>query len=290
MTATRDIYRRLSRFAPPILGILAIAFSVASMAPGGWSGERIAHDWWALASIGAITLGVIALVCASYNYWQRIPRRSRRAQAITVALGVMIPLGVVGVFARVVTDPDAELGSLPAWISAGGALFTAGGVLLALRSYRSTQRADLEDQANQVRLLRPAVLPGGKKGGELRWTTEFVNKSDATLYSITIHGFRASVSDGKPAVPMRPIDELFLDDDHRRRDPVTLAGTPSHPELAASERFRTLWEADDSADTSAPPGHFTVIWYSVTDANGRSWNVADNYAPTKVPRPDRPLL
>lgn len=290
MTAICGIYRKLSRFVPPVLGILAIAISAVSMTRAGWSVERVAHDWWALASIGGITLGVVAVLCAFYNYGRGIPRGSRRALTIAVALGVMAPLVVVGAFARIVTDDDADLGSLPAWISAGGALFTAGGVLLALRSYRSTQRADLEDQANQVRLLRPAVLPTVYQGGKLRWTTEFVNKSDGPLYSITIFGFRASPKHGKPPVPMRPIEEVFLEDDPRRRNPLILSGTPSHPELAAGEGFRTFWEPDDSADTSSAPRHFNVIWFSVTDANGRTWNVADNYAPTKVPRPDRPLL
>lgn len=290
MTAKRGTHRTLSRFTPPVLGLLAIAISVVSMTRAGWSVERVAHDWWALASIGGMTLGVVALLCAFYNYGRGIPRGSRRALAIAVTFGVTVPLVVVGVIARAVTHDDADLGSLPAWISAGGALFTAGGVLLALHSYRSTQRADLEDQANQVRLLRLAVLPTVYQGGKLRWTTEFANKSDGPLYSITIHGFRASPKDGKPAVPMRAIEKVFLEDDPRGRDPLILSGMSSHPELAAGEKFRTLWQADERADTSSAPRHFTVIWFSVTDANGRTWNVADNYAPTKVPRPDRPLL
>ncbi|MBY4039156.1 hypothetical protein HQO38_18830 [Rhodococcus fascians] len=125
-----------------------------------------------------------------------------------MALGGTVPLVVVGAFARVVAGSNVSLGSLPAWISAGGALFTAGGELLALHSYRSAHRADLKEQANQVRLLRPAVLPCGKKGDKLRWTTEFVNKSDGLLYSTTVHGVGASATVGTPAAPMRPIDEI----------------------------------------------------------------------------------
>jgi hypothetical protein len=290
MTAICDIYRKLSRFVPPVLGLLAIAISVVSMTRAGWSVERVAHDWWALASIGGITLGVVALLCAFYNYGRGIQRGSRRALVIAVALGVMVPLVVVGVFARVVIDDDADLGSLPAWISAGGALFTAGGVLLALHSYRSTQRADLEDQANQVRLLRVTVVPGGTDDGKQQWATEFVNKSDKPLYSLKIHGFKAQVIEGDPAVLMRPIEKIYPDDDPHGRNPMSFPGTAWHPELAAEQRVRTLWTEDENADKAATPGHFTVIWYSVTDANGRSWNVADNYAPIKVSRPDRPLL
>ncbi|MBX5333436.1 hypothetical protein HQO90_20800 [Rhodococcus fascians] len=290
MTAKRDMDRKLSRWAPPVLGILAIALSVASMACDRWSVERVANDWWALASIGGITLGVIAIARACYNYWREIPRGSRRDVSIAVALGVMVPVVVVGVFARVVSQPNVDLGSLPAWISAGGALFTAGGVLLALHSYRSSQRADLEDQASQVRLLGMAALPGGQKDGKQHWTTEFVNNSDGPLYSLRIHGFRAQVIDGAPTVLMRPIEKIHLDDDPRRRNPMTFPGTAWHPKLSAGEQVRTLWEADANADTPVAPGHYTAIWYSVTDANGRSWNVADNYAPTKIPRPSRPFL
>ncbi|WP_167329431.1 hypothetical protein [Rhodococcoides fascians] len=44
------------------------------------------------------------------------------------------------------------------------------------------------------------------------------------------------------------------------------------------------------ANATAPPRRYTTIWYSVLDQNGRSWNVADNYEPKKISRPDRPIL
>ncbi|MDV6211873.1 hypothetical protein R3Q08_26785 [Rhodococcus erythropolis] len=190
--------------------------------------------------------------------------------------------------ALISTHADVDLGSLPAWVSAGGALFTAGGVLVALQSYRSTRRADLEDQANQVRLLRVLWHRSGIEKGKQRWQTEFQNRSDKPLYNIVIHGFRASVEENATSVLMRPISIKYLDDDPRRRHPVKMADTKYRPELATGESWRTVWEADD-ADTSAPSHHYTAIWYSVLDANGRYWNIADNYEPTKIPRSERPL-
>lgn len=190
--------------------------------------------------------------------------------------------------ALITTHADVDLGSLPAWVSAGGALFTAGGVLVALQSYRSTLRADLEDQANQVRLLRVSWLPSDTEHGKQQWRTEFKNRSDKPLYNIKSHGFRAAVEENATSVLMRPITTIFLGDDDRRGHPLKVSDTAYCPELATGEGWRTLWEADDT-DTTGPSHHYTAIWYSVLDANGRSWNIADNYEPTKIPRNRRPL-
>ncbi|NIL91315.1 hypothetical protein RhoFasSB10_03658 [Rhodococcus fascians] len=290
MTANPSTTRKLSRAAYLILGVLAIACSVVSFNLSGWTATRVSEDWWAVASTCGITLGTTAVLCAAYNYWCEVPRNSRRSFAISGIGSVLALLVVVGVTARVVIDPRVDLGSLPAWISAGGALFTAGGVILALHSYRSTRQADLEDQANQVRLLQVAALPAGTENGKQRWRTEFVNKSDGPLYQIKVHGFRASAVKSKPAVPMRAIDLIYSEDDPRRHHPIKVSGLAFYAELPVGGRVRTLWEADEMANATAPPRRYTTIWYSVLDQNGRSWNVADNYEPKKISRPDRPIL
>lgn len=68
------------------------------------------------------------------GFWIRevgrgVPPGRRQAFAIAVTFGGTVTLIVVCASARVVTHTGVDLGSLPAWISAGGALFTAGGVL-----------------------------------------------------------------------------------------------------------------------------------------------------------------
>ncbi|WP_152439992.1 hypothetical protein [Rhodococcus qingshengii] len=256
--------------------------STASLVRTGWTVERATHDWWTLTTVGGMILGCIALGCSILCFRREHPRKTDLSSLLAAVLGVTVTLALIS------THADVDLGSLPAWVSAGGALFTAGGVLVALQSYRSTLRADLEDQANQVRLLRVSSLPSGIEEGKQRWQTEFNNRSDKPLYNIRIHGFRASVEENATSVLMRPITTIFLGDDDGRGHPLKVSNTAFRPELAASEGWRTLWEADDT-DTSTASHHYTAIWYSVLDANGRYWNVADNYEPTKMPRSERPL-
>lgn len=282
MKAERYTAREVRRAVCVVSGVLAVLCSTASLVRTGWTVEGATDDWWTVLALAGMILGCIALGCSIIRFRREHPRKTDLSSFLAAVLGVTVTLALF------LTHADVDLGSLPAWVSAGGALFTAGGVLVALQSYRSTLRADLEDQANQVRLLRVSSLPSGIEEGKQRWQTEFKNRSDKTLYNIRIHGFRASVEENATSVLMRPITTMFLDDDTRRRHPQTFPDTAFLPELAAGEGWRTLWEADDT-DTSTPSHHYTAIWYSVMDANGRYWNVADNYEPTKMPRSERPL-
>ncbi|MBP1114509.1 hypothetical protein JOE30_000306 [Rhodococcus sp. PvP016] len=183
------------------------------------------------------------------------------------------------------THTDVDMGSLPAWVSAGGALFTAAGVILALRSYQETRRADLEDQANQVRLLEMLPLQDGlDPDGRQQWRTEFTNRSSDPLYNLEVHGFRAHVEDDAGPVHMRAFAETRLSEDTMIRS----GGWQKESVLDAGARFVVRWESADAAEQkTAPP--FVLIWYSVMDANGRYWNVVDNNEPEKVPRPSRHL-
>lgn len=282
MKAERYTIEEVRRAVCVVSGVLAIICSTASLVRTEWTIERATHDWWTLTALGGIILGCTALVSSIIRHRHQHPRKTDLTSLLAAILGVTATLALIS------THADVDLGSLPAWVSAGGALFTAGGVLLALQSYRSTRRADLEDQANQVRLLRVLSLPSGIEKGKQRWQTEIKNRSEKPLYNIKIHGFRASVEENATSVPMRPIALTYLDDDPRRRHPLKTVDTAYRPELATGESWRTLWEADDT-NTSAPNHHYTAIWYSVMDANGRSWNIADNHEPTKISRSERPL-
>ncbi|MFF1553345.1 hypothetical protein ACFVX3_20190 [Rhodococcus erythropolis] len=256
--------------------------STASLARTDWTIERATDDWWTVLALAGMILGCIALGCSFVSYRRDHPRKTSLTSLLAALFGVTVTLALVS------THADADLGSLPAWVSAGGALFTAGGVLVALQSYRSTLRADLEDQANQVRLLGVSWLPSGTEHGKQQWRTEFKNRSDKPLYNIKIHGFRASVEENATSVLMRPITTIFLGNGEERGHPLKVSDTAHCPELATGEGWRTLWEADGT-DATGPSHHYTAIWYSVLDANGRSWNIADNYEPTKISRFERPL-
>lgn len=282
MKAERCTAREVRRAVCVVSGVLAILCSTASLARTGWTVERATDDWWTVLALAGMILGCIALGYSIIRFRREVSRKTDLTSFLAAVLGVTVTLALF------FTHADVDLGSLPAWVSAGGALFTAGGVLVALQSYRSTLRADLEDQANQVRLLRVSWLPSGTEHGKQQWRTEFKNRSDKPLYNIKIHGFRASVEENATSVLMRPITTIFLGNGEERGHPLKVPDTAYCPELAAGEGWRTPWEADDT-DTSAPSHHYTAIWYSVMDANGRYWNVADNYEPTKMPRSERPL-
>ena len=281
MKSEPGAYLEARRIGCVASGAAAIACSTASLVRTEWTLERATHDWWTLTPLGGIILGCITLGCTILCFRREHPRKTDLTSLLAALLGVTATLALVS------THTDVDLGSLPAWVSAGGALFTAGGVLVALQSYRSTRRADLEDQANQVRLLRVSYVQSGTENGKQQWRTEFRNRSDKPLYDIMIHGFRASVEENASSVLMRPITTIFLGDAGQGH-PLKVSDTASCPELATGECWRTLWEASNTVPT-VPSHHYTAIWYSVMDANGRYWNIADNYEPTKIFRPARPL-
>ncbi|OFV75154.1 hypothetical protein [Rhodococcus erythropolis] len=282
MKAEPGAAREVGRAVCVASGVLAIMCSTASLVRTEWTVERATNDWWTLTALGSIILGCTALGCSIVSYRRVHPRKTALTSLLAALLGVTVILALVS------THADVDLGTLPAWVSAGGALFTAGGVLVALQSYRATLRANLEDQANQVRLLGVSWLPNGTEHGKQQWRTEFKNRSDKPLYNIKIHGFRASVEENATSVLMRPITTIFLGNGEEQGHPLKVSDTAYCPELATGEGWRTLWESDDT-DATSPSHHYTAIWYSVLDAHGRSWNIADNYEPTKISRSERPL-
>ena len=56
--------------------------------------------------------------------------------------------------------PSPDFGTVPAWVSAGGAVATFVSVAVAVQSLRRQQRSELEDQAAQVRLLELRIRLG----------------------------------------------------------------------------------------------------------------------------------
>ena len=256
----------------------AIIFSVCALEQTGWTVDRVVHEVWVVTALTGLVLGSAAIACTISDFWRARPRKRDWTAFMAVALGLAAVLALAS------THDDVDLGSLPAWVSAGGALFTAAGVVLALRSYQATRRADLEDQANQVRLLHMLTWPDGLDSNrKQQWRTEFTNRSKDPLYEIEIHGFRAHVGDDADAVHMRAFAETPLSETL-----IRTGGWRKHAVLKAGGTFDIRWESDDDAELN--PAHaFTVIWYSVMDANGRYWNVVDNNEPEKVPRPSRRL-
>lgn len=271
--------RPRSLLACLVCGALAVSFGAFSLQRTGWTVDRVFHEFWVAAALIGLASGSAAIGCTISAFWRTRPRKRDWAWSMAVALGL------VAILALTSTHDDVDLGSVPAWVSAGGALFTAAGVVLALRSYQSTQRSDLEDQANQVRLLHMLPWPDGLDANrKQQWRTEFTNRSKDPLYEIHVHGFRAQVEDDADAVNMRAFAETPLSEDTLIRS----GALQWQPMLEAGETFNIRWESDDSAKQNPTPA-FVSIWYSVMDANGRYWNVVDNNEPEKVPRPSRRL-
>jgi hypothetical protein len=262
-----------------VCGALAVIFGASSLQRTGWTVDRVFHEFWVATALLGLASGSAAIGCTISDFWRTRPRKRDWAWSMAVALGLVATLALTS------THDDTDLGSLPAWVSAGGALFTAAGVVLALRSYRSTVRADLEDQANQVRLLDMVPQASGHDSdGKRQWRTSFVNRSKEPLYDLHVHGFRARVEDDADAVHMRAFAETALSEGTL----IKSGGWRRQAVLEAGARFDIRWETDDAAEQN-PVSAFVRIWYSVMDANGRYWNVVDNNEPEKVPRPSRRL-
>ncbi len=271
--------RPWSRSAGLVCGALAVIFGTFFLHRTGWTVDRVFQEFWVATALIGLVLGCAAIGCPISDFWRARPRKRDWAWSMAVALGL------VAVLALTSTHTNVDLGSLPAWVSAGGALFTAAGVVLALRSYQSTRHSDLEDQANQVRLLHMLPWPDGLDANrKQQWRTEFTNRSKDPLYEIEIHGFRAQVEDDADAVNMRAFAETALSED----TPIRSGGWRRQAVLEAGETFNIRWESDDPAEQNPAPA-FVSIWYSAMDANGRYWNVVDNNEPEKVPRPSRRL-
>lgn len=271
----------LRRVACVVCGALAIFFGLVSLQRMGWTLDRVFHECWVGMALIGLMLGFLAIGCTISDFWRARPRKTDWAAFMGAAFGL------TAVLALTAAHDDVDLGSLPAWVSACGALFTAGGVLVALRSYQATRRADLEDQANQVRLLQILMLPDGSDShGKRQWRTVLTNRSKDPLYGLEVRGFRAQVEDDAGAVNMSAFEETPLPG--HPESLVRSGAWRTCPVLEAGEKFTLRWESINAVEPNPVPA-FVVIWYSVTDANGRFWNVVDNNEPEKVSRPTRRL-
>lgn len=216
------------------------------------------------------------LARSARNRYQTTGRWIKRRRAIlTGSITLMVLVAVC-------FHPQAQLGTVPTWISAFGAVATCVGVLLALKTYRTQKQQGLEEQANQARLINAVLMPGTQRDGKFTWWVTIENRSDKSIYGVHVRSLRAQVAEEGPAVRLSPmaitkIGELEL---------VTGA-IPMERELKAGTSFRTQWRAiDDGDNTSHVDG--PIIQYTLTDANGRVWLIADNNEPEKIARPARP--
>lgn len=282
----------LRRVACVVCGALAIFFCLVSLQRMGWTLDRVFHEFWVGMALIGLMSGSLAIGCTISDFWRARPRKKDWAAFMATAFGSTVVLALTA------THDDVDLGSLPAWVSAGGALFTAGGVLVALRSYQATRRTALEDQANQVRLLQVQVMPDGSDShGKRQWRTVLTNRSKDPLYGLEVRGFRAQVEDDAAPVNMSAFEETTLlgpnapqHIDQLHPEPAVRLGALQYcPVLEAGAQFTLRWASRRAVEPNPPTPAFVNIWYSVTDANGRFWNVVDNNEPEKVSRPTRRL-
>ncbi|WLP89942.1 hypothetical protein [Gordonia sp. NB41Y] len=203
----------------------------------------------------------------------------RRWWAVPAALLVAAVVGWV--LWRVCTDDRADLGTVPAWVSATGTVATLVGVVVAVSTYRRQRRSEVEDQACQVRLLRVSHPPGPKHEGKFTRWVDIENRSDESIYDLRVEAFRAEVEPGKGGVWMRPIDFV------RIGEQVLAAGALAWTSrIGPGEKWELQWAADEDQKRHR---RRTVVGlqYTVTDSNGRVWLVSDNYEPEKITRRSR---
>ncbi|WP_139191173.1 hypothetical protein [Rhodococcus tukisamuensis] len=255
-----------------VLGTLTIVLSTISLERTGWTAAEFKQNC-ASAAIALINL-VLGGIGAVAGFAATRPGVRGRYAVGTFAAAVLLVVLLVAVG----THKQAELGTLPTWLSAFGAVFTAGGVLLALTSYRTQQRANLEDQANQARMIRISYFPGPIKDGKKTWWMTVHNASTDPVFDINIRAFRSTADDGKP-IAMRAIEETPLGEIF-----ITTAGRTNQRKLDAEAEFKVLWTAAGD-DEKVPTA---VCQFTLMDAKGRFWLVTDHYEPEKISKPVRP--
>lgn len=240
-----------------------------------------------------------------WGRWWTQPFSRRRGVRVLIAVSAIGLVFAVGCMTFLATHRWASIdwGTVPAWVSAVGSLATCVGVGIAAVTYlraqedrrraerdrREDRAAARDDQATQARLVRlSARAPGGLDDkGRQRWKVVLRNDSDRPVFGVRIHTFRAVAREGATASPMRsittiPEGKLFAG--------TVLDDVPMQRELAANGgEFETLWTAVDSYEEPVAEG-VSVIYYSLTDANGRMWQIKDFTEPQRVPRPDAPAV
>lgn len=255
-----------------VLGTLTIVLSTISLERTGWTAAEFKQNC-ASAAIALINL-VLGSIAAVAGFAATRPGVRGRYRVGTFAAVVFLAVSLVAVG----THKQVELGTLPTWLSAFGAVFTAGGVLLALTSYRTQQRASLEDQANQARMIRISSCPGPRVDGKQTWWMTVRNVSTDPVFDINVRSFRTQADDGTP-IAMRAIEETSLGEIF-----ITTDGRTNQRKLDADKEFKALWTAAGD-DAKVPTA---VCQFTLMDARGRYWLVTDHYEPEKISKPVRP--
>lgn len=203
----------------------------------------------------------------------------RRWWAVPVVLLVAAAVGWV--LWRVCRDDRADLGTVPAWVSATGTVATFVGVVVAVSTYRRQRRSEVEDQACQVRLLRVKFPIGGTRLGVPLKEVCIENRSAEPVHDLRILSFRAEVEPGEGPKWMRSAEFVEFHDLTLMMGALTVT-----PLLAPGEKWETQWAVDE--DQAQHRVRTTAsVQYTVTDAQGRTWLVTDNYEPEKITRPSR---
>lgn len=259
-----------------VAGLEAIGYSALLLVTRTrWSLDAIGDDLFVPLALAVLGLGVGAVSGSFVWLWSTQIRHRRAVVAATVLFALLVLLVVVG------THADVQLGQLPAWVSAVGAVFTAGGVLLAVQSYLVQQRDALEEQANQARLVKVSYRPAGLRGGKYTWLLIVQNWSDEPVFNISVVSFRAQVEDGGPSVALRAIENLEFNGEVVG----TISAHTRRIRLDGNETFEVRWAADDEA--KAVPA--AVVQLTLMDAKGRYWLITDNYEPEKITKKFRPV-
>ena len=206
---------------------------------------------------------------------------------ITLGVGA-ICLSTIAV--ALASDWHVEFGTVPAWVSAIGSIATCIGVGIAAASFRAQRddqaedrRADLEEQANQARLVSGRVMVGGPAADSTQaWKLEIVNRSDRSIHDLRIHRVIASVEDGQGPVVLRRATNVVGQD---FTDAPSAEQLAPHGQVAGETALfiaNSRWVGTDEKPRASDP---VVVRYSFIDADGRAWVVDDNSEPKKVRRP-----
>ncbi len=202
--------------------------------------------------------------------------RQHRVAAIVLAVVAFVVVVILGLW------HGLQLGTVPAWVSAGGSAATFVSVVLAVNVFRLQQRSETEDQAAQVRLLRLLHTTGEMHEGSYSWWLHIENRSDASVYDIQVLAFRAQVNDKEEPKWLRSISVTELGN-------LTFltSALAKKKQIKPDEVWDTQWIADSDQHAHSDR---SVRWIQVvvSDRTGRVWLITDHYEPEKIPRPLRP--
>lgn len=230
-----------------------------------------------------------AVIAAADSITRAVRKVRQPTPALATALAFVLALAIVGVVLvaasinHAVPWDQLDFGNVPGWISALFSLAAIVGVGIAVLTYRQNQRDRRDDEANQARLVFPAIRGSSHTG--------VIDSQRAQSIDVSC-GAAVHNSSGQPVLFVQVASVVV----HLKSDPgrshataLTYAGDVVTREAnnvvpSGKTSVKEVWIGRLTGQElgSLEDGVRFSIAARYTDIQGREWERIDNYAPRRI--------